>query len=81
MSGILSSIPPPLRTSYGNTGSPSPNRVDTMPTNDTNNNTNANNTTQNVVDENLLNFLIREEVLISQMFLSLKKRISQAGKL
>ncbi|GJX98631.1 hypothetical protein Tco_0355650 [Tanacetum coccineum] len=52
MSGSLPPIPPPLGTSFGNTGSPNTNRVDTIPTtNDTINTTT--NVAQSVVDENL----------------------------
>nr|GEX44788.1 hypothetical protein [Tanacetum cinerariifolium] len=52
MFGTISPIPPPLGTNVGNTGSP--NRVDTMPTNnDTINTMTTTNVAQNVVDENL----------------------------
>ncbi|GJW67426.1 hypothetical protein Tco_0121850 [Tanacetum coccineum] len=51
MSRTVQSIPPPLGTNAGNTGSP--NRVDTIPTtNDTINTTTTTNVAQNVVDEN-----------------------------
>ncbi|GJS34985.1 hypothetical protein Tco_0533367, partial [Tanacetum coccineum] len=49
----LTTYPPPLGTSSGSTGNPNPNRVDTMPTNDTPNTTPITNVGQNVVDENL----------------------------
>ncbi|GJV55930.1 hypothetical protein Tco_1456935 [Tanacetum coccineum] len=39
MSGTVPHIPPPIGTSFGNTGNPNPNRVDTIPTNDTPNTT------------------------------------------
>ncbi|GKA11078.1 retrovirus-related pol polyprotein from transposon TNT 1-94 [Tanacetum coccineum] len=50
MSGTVPPIPPPLGTNTGNPSSP--NRVDTIPTDNTNNTT-TNNVAQNVVDENL----------------------------
>ncbi|GJW95457.1 hypothetical protein Tco_0175129 [Tanacetum coccineum] len=75
MSRIIPPIPP-----LGNPGSPNPNRVDMMP-NDTINMTTTTNVAQNVVDENLPQLLTQEEVLMSQMFLSLTKRISRVRKL
>ncbi|GKA35960.1 retrovirus-related pol polyprotein from transposon TNT 1-94 [Tanacetum coccineum] len=81
MSGTLPPIPPPFGTSSGNLDSPSVNRIDTMPsTTDPINTTTTTNVSQSV-DENLLNFLIQEEGLMSQMFLLLTKRISRVGKL
>ncbi|GKD50368.1 retrovirus-related pol polyprotein from transposon TNT 1-94, partial [Tanacetum coccineum] len=81
MSGTLPPIPPPFGTSSGNLDSPSVNRIDTMPsTTDPINTTTTTNVSQSV-DENLLNFLIQEEGLMSQMFLLLAKRISRVGKL
>ncbi|GJW77949.1 hypothetical protein Tco_0139631 [Tanacetum coccineum] len=52
-SGTVPPIPPPIGTSFGNTGSPNTNRVDMMSTTDTTNTTNTTNVAQNVVDENL----------------------------
>ncbi|GKA02080.1 hypothetical protein Tco_0674745 [Tanacetum coccineum] len=54
MSGTVPPIPPPLGTNTGNPSSP--NRVDTIPTDNTNNTT-TNNVAQNVNDENLLQLL------------------------
>ncbi|GJT99636.1 hypothetical protein Tco_1109975 [Tanacetum coccineum] len=45
--------PPPFGTTYSNTGSPNPNRVDTMPTNKTINTMTTPNVAQNTIDENL----------------------------
>ncbi|GJS55875.1 retrovirus-related pol polyprotein from transposon TNT 1-94 [Tanacetum coccineum] len=54
MSGIVPPIPPPFGASSGNPGSPSVNRVDTMPTTtDPINTTTTTNVAQGVVDENL----------------------------
>nr|GEX68882.1 hypothetical protein [Tanacetum cinerariifolium] len=53
MSGSLPPIPLPLGTSSGSMGNPNPNRVDTMPKNDTPNTTPTTNVDQNIVDENL----------------------------
>ncbi|GKE96411.1 hypothetical protein Tco_1581266 [Tanacetum coccineum] len=54
MSGIVPPIPPPFRTSSGNSGSPNVNRVDTMPTTtDPINTITTTNVSQSVVDKNL----------------------------
>ncbi|GJR47003.1 hypothetical protein Tco_1315106 [Tanacetum coccineum] len=78
MSVPIPPIPPLFGTSFGNPGSPNVNRIDTMPkTTDPINTTTTTNVSQSVVDENLSNFLIQEEGLMSQMFLLLTKRILQ----
>nr|GEU48609.1 hypothetical protein [Tanacetum cinerariifolium] len=58
MSRTVPPIPPPFGTTSGNTGSPNPNRVDTMPTNETINTT----TTPNNEKGN------SEKVLIAESF-------------
>nr|GEU62684.1 hypothetical protein [Tanacetum cinerariifolium] len=57
MFGTVPAIPPPLGTSYGSTDNLNPNRVDTIPTNDIPNTIPTTNVGQNVVDENLPQFL------------------------
>ncbi|GJX90148.1 hypothetical protein Tco_0343474 [Tanacetum coccineum] len=81
MFGTVPPIPPPFGTTSCNTGSPNPNRVGTMPTNETINTMTTPNVAQNTVDENLPNFLILEEGFMSQMFPPLTKSILQVGKL
>nr|GEW15944.1 protein kinase, ATP binding site-containing protein [Tanacetum cinerariifolium] len=52
MSGTVSHIPPPLRTSSGNMSSYNVNRIDTMPTT-TDPSMTATNVSQSIIDENL----------------------------
>ncbi|GKE80102.1 hypothetical protein Tco_1550102, partial [Tanacetum coccineum] len=58
MSGMVPPIPPPLGTNTGNAASP--NRVDTIPNDNTNNMT-TNNVAQNVSNEDLPQLLDSEE--------------------
>ncbi|GJZ59045.1 hypothetical protein Tco_0614861 [Tanacetum coccineum] len=53
MSGTVPPILPLLGTSFGSTGNPNPNRVDTMPTNDNPNTIPTTNVSQSIADENL----------------------------
>ncbi|GKG03096.1 hypothetical protein Tco_0310732 [Tanacetum coccineum] len=79
MSGTVPPIPPPLGTNTGNAASP--NRVDAIPTDNTNNTT-TNNVAQNVVNEDLPQLHdSRGGSHVTKLFLLLMLKIFLVGKI